>query len=410
MQSKRKRILTMLENGTITTDEALTLLENLSSPQADMEKNIQEPTVDIPQAEEVEAKEPKEESKEESKEEPKEDKGSSEQKSSGSDSTEKEEQTMDEFLEDLRKDFTTVGDRFMQFMQTAVQKVKGFDFESPFGHSTTFTHTITKPMKKIDELIIDIDNGKIAIHCVDEKEARAEFTVKAYNNESEEAAKTDFLEKILFVTDENKLRVSSAMKMTQVDLDLYVPKKKYAKLSARLMNGAFEMKDADIDNARVKTSNGKIDVENLTFKDAVFETANGSIRLNEISGDTLSAETLNGRVYIDGSLKDVKAQSLSGHVVITTTSTEAESIHAKSMSGSVELYIPANSALSGEIASNMGRLDLQLDDVNRTAEHEQLLQRTIRFEKDLDNNKTPLRIFGETKTGSVLICYNATAQ
>ena len=33
MQSKRKRILTMLENGTITTDEALTLLEKLNGEQ-----------------------------------------------------------------------------------------------------------------------------------------------------------------------------------------------------------------------------------------------------------------------------------------------------------------------------------------------------------------------------------------
>ena len=69
---------------------------------------------------------------------------------------------MDEFLEDLRKDFTNVGDRFMQFMQTAVQKVKDFDFESPFGQSATFTHTMTKPMKKIEDIIVDIHNGKIS--------------------------------------------------------------------------------------------------------------------------------------------------------------------------------------------------------------------------------------------------------
>ncbi|MBO1914390.1 hypothetical protein J4G37_57415, partial [Microvirga sp. 3-52] len=37
MQSKRKRILTMLENGTITTDEALTLLENLNEEQTSTE-------------------------------------------------------------------------------------------------------------------------------------------------------------------------------------------------------------------------------------------------------------------------------------------------------------------------------------------------------------------------------------
>ena len=66
---------------------------------------------------------------------------------------------------------------------------------------------------------------KLALHCVDEKEARAEFTVKAFNSESEEKAKEDFLEKIVFVTDDNKLRLSSAMKMTQVNVDLYVPQK-----------------------------------------------------------------------------------------------------------------------------------------------------------------------------------------
>ena len=72
---------------------------------------------------------------------------------------------MDEFLEDLRKDFTHVGDRFMQFMQTAVQKVKEFDFDSPFGNAVTFSHTMTKHAAGIEEILIDIDNGKVTIHC-----------------------------------------------------------------------------------------------------------------------------------------------------------------------------------------------------------------------------------------------------
>ena len=49
----------------------------------------------------------------------------------------------------------------MQFMQTAVQKVKSFDFDSPFGNTVTFNHTITKPATGIEEVIIDIDNGKV---------------------------------------------------------------------------------------------------------------------------------------------------------------------------------------------------------------------------------------------------------
>ena len=392
MQTERKRILTMLENGTITTDEALTLLETLGQTnQPATAKPIEKKTY-------------------ESNEEPvsqKQDKVDPFEKvEPNAENKEQGHPSMDEFLEDLRKDFSNVGDRFMQFMQTAVQKVKTFEFDSPFGNSQTFTHTMAKNASGIDKVVIDVDNGKVTIHTGETEEVRADFTVKSYNSESEEKAKKDFLEKLLFVNDEGKIRLSSDMKMAQVNVELYIPKKDYAKISVQLMNGSFKMKDATAENLRVKTANGKIEIAELTFKNGEFETVNGAIALNGVTGNTIEAETLNGRVYIDGAVKDVEAQSLNGHVVVTTTDPAAEKIEAKTMSGSVEIYIPAGSALSGEIASNMGRLDLQLDDVNRTVEQEQLLQRTIRFKKDVEGNTSPLHIFGEAKTASVLVCYN----
>ncbi|QUW23434.1 DUF4097 family beta strand repeat protein [Sporosarcina sp. Marseille-Q4063] len=418
MQSKRKRILTMLENGTITTDEALTLLEKLNGEQTTGQGTTEPSQTSTEGTAQSQAASETSEKEATSSEQGNEKTGStqnSEQseptgqsgQSGQSGKSKQSKQSMDDFLEDLRKDFTNVSDRFMQFMQTAVQTVKEFDIESPFGESVLFSHTINKPMDKIDELLLDIDNGKITVHYTDEKEARAEFSVKAFNNESETKAKEDFLEKVLVVTDENKLRISSKMKMTKVNLDLFLPQKEYKELNVRLMNGSFTMSDAEAKKVHVKTANGKIEISTLKFKTADFETANGEIRLTGLSGEKLSAETLNGRVYIDGDLQEVEAQSLSGHVVVTTTNNQAAKIDAKTMSGSVELYIPNGLSLSGEIASNMGRLDLQLDDVNRTAEQDLLLQRSIRFKKDVENQDNPLYIFGEAKTGSVLVCYNA---
>jgi len=390
MQNERKRILAMLENGTITTEEALTLLETLgNNGQVEQNAKAKQATVEV----------------EEKYNEPKVD--PFKKPDLTSEDKDENQPSMDEFLEDLSKDFTNVGDRFMQFMQTAVQKVKSFDFDSPFGSTITFNHTITKPANEIDEVIIDIDNGKVTIHTGDTEEVRADFTVKTYNSESEEKAKTDFLDKLLFVNDEGKIRISSDLKMVQVNIELFIPKKDYARISARLLNGSFQMKDASADKVKVKTANGKIEIAGLTFKNGEFETVNGSIGLNDVTATTIEAETLNGRVYIDGAVKEVEAQSLNGHVVVTTTDLTAEKIEAKTMSGTVEIYIPAGVALSGEIASNMGRLDLKLDDVDRTVEQEQLLHRTIRFNKDVEGNASPLHIFGEAKTGSVLVCYNA---
>ena len=79
------------------------------------------------------------------------------------------------------------------------------------------------------------------------------------------------------------------------------------------------MKDATAETVRVKTANGKIEIAGLTFKNGEFETVNGAIALNGVTATTIEAETLNGRVYIDGAVKEVEAQSLNGHVVVTTT-------------------------------------------------------------------------------------------
>ncbi|KXH79286.1 DUF4097 domain-containing protein [Sporosarcina sp. HYO08] len=378
MQNERKRILTMLENGTITTDEALTLLEALGKPE---------------QKQSSESVAPQEKPFEQSEFSQKTNRQTS--------------HSMDEFLEDLRKDFTNVGDRFMHFMQSTVQKVKEFDFDSPFGHSVTFTETMTKSADSLEELLITIDNGKVTIHAGEEEEIRAEFTVKAFNNESEEKARKDFEQKLLFVLDEGKLHLSSDLKMMQVNVELYIPGKVYERISTRLLNGAFKMKDIEAKKIRVKTANGKIDVSGLTFEDAEIETANGGIDLHHLTGNTLEAETLNGRVYIDGAVKEVEAQSLNGHVVVTTTDTAPKKVDAKTVSGSVEIYIPSDISLTGEISSNMGRLELQLNDVDRTAEQEQVLHRSIRFKKDAGDHQFPLHLFGEAKTGSVLVCYNA---
>src|SRR4051812_6306909 len=94
MQEERKRILDMVENGTITAQEALALLEELGKQSA--------PIISL------------------EKEEPKQEQTHAQNKHQNAD-----------FIEDLKRDFTVMGERFMQFMQGTVDKMKEFDFEMP---------------------------------------------------------------------------------------------------------------------------------------------------------------------------------------------------------------------------------------------------------------------------------------
>lgn len=384
MQDERKRILDMLENGIINAEEALLLLENLGKEQ--QAKGTQLPTQQPkPQPSQDEAK-------------------SAYDEAAGSQKGTKSGTSEEDFFEDIRRDFNQFGDRFMHYVQSAIEKVKGFDFDRPFGEPVEFHQTIVKDYSNFNEISVDIANGKLELYPSDESGIRAECHVKAYRAPSSEEAKNEFLEKFILVEDGSKLRLVSDSKLFQTNVVLYVPQQDYETFNGRLFNGAFKLTDLNINHLKVKTANGKIEVRGLNFTDADFETANGTVQIQEVNGEKLEVETLNGRVYVDGNVKDIEAQSINGHVVVTTKDPSARKIDARAMAGSVELYIPSGVPITGEIASNFGKMDLHLTDINRVNESEQFLQKSIKFSKDGEG--TPLIVFGEAKTGSVLVRYS----
>lgn len=306
----------------------------------------------------------------------------------------------------LSKDLNQFGDRMMNFMQTSVGKLKTMEFESPFGEAHQFTHTYTQEEASLHDIVADIANGQLEVYPSQDGTLRAECSVKAYRSESEEEAKQEFLDKFIFIADDEKLRIISDMKMMQVNIVLYVPEGDYEQLTVRLFNGGFTLKRINVKRIRAKTANGKIDLKNMRFDDAELETANGAIQVQEVHGHALETETMNGRIYIDGDIQSAEAKSLNGNVVVTTRSKEARKVEGKTLAGNVELYIPGHLPLKGEVSSNFGKMDVLLSDVDHTHEQGQFMQKSIRFSKEGEvAAAAPLLVYGETKTGSVLVRY-----
>jgi len=382
MQEERKRILDSVEKGTISAQEALVLLEALGHGEAKQKV----PTYSAQSQSESNTQSTHTYTE------------TNNQKNNSSHE--------DDFMDDIKRDFTQFGDRFMQFMQSAVGKMKSFDFDMPFGEPIQFHHTFTKDDVDIKEISADLANGKIEIYPSQDSHVRAECHVKVYRSPSEEEAKKEFLDKFVFVVDQQRLRMISDLKTTSVNVVLYVPQQFYHSISVRLFNGSFVGKHLESERLRVKTSNGKIELKDVRFEDGDIQTANGAIHVKEAKGNKIEAETINGRIYIDGYLKEIDAQSVNGHVVVTTKHPEARKIEGHAVAGAVEIYVPSNIALQGEVSSNFGKMEVALSDVTRLNEQEHFLQKSIRFTKDIaDTTKAPLHIKGEAKTGSVLVRY-----
>ncbi|WJY27715.1 DUF4097 family beta strand repeat-containing protein [Sporosarcina trichiuri] len=403
MQNERKRILNMLENGTISTDEALTLLEALSHQEVPGQQTGStaagpEPAEDGSQEQEQEQTQQRSQQQEEPK---------SKQNTSGK---RWDGASADEFMEDLRRDLSQAGEQFMQFMQTAVQKVKQFDMENPFGNAVAFEHTVKEDGKDIEELILDIDNGKCSIIPGEGDEITAAFSVKTFTSQTEEEAKREFLDKLVCTADAQSFHVASSSKMVQVNTMLTVPSKLYRKISVRMLNGGFDIRNLEADTLRVKTANGKVSMSYVKCREAAAETLNGEIRLLGFDANELDAQTVNGLVYVDGKVKETTARTLNGSISVTTTHDKADKIDVKSVGGNIELYVPNDQSLVGNLKSSIGSISVKLPDVEKTANQEQLLHRSMNFKKETDDSKALLHTFAESKTGSILVCYNSESK
>lgn len=387
MQSEKERILDMVENGTISAREAVELLRVIDGGGESRQSNDRYDYRDsrdkrkrggMFRPEDMVKRFSKDFSRDVSK----------------------------NMSKNLSKDLNQFGDRMMNFMQTSVGKLKTMEFDSPFGEAAQFTHTFTQEEASLKDIVADLANGQLEIYPSQDDGIRAECTVKAFRAESEEEAKREFLDKFVFIADDEKLRIISDMKMMQVNIVLYVPAAQYEQITVRLFNGGFSVKRIDAKRIRVKTANGKIDLKNMAFEEAEVETANGAIQVQEVKGSALEAETMNGRIYIDGDLQSAEAKSLNGNIVVTTRSKEARKVEGKTLAGNVELYIPQHLPLKGEVSSNLGKMDVLLSDVDHTHEQGQFLQKSVRFSKEGEvAAAAPLLVYGETKTGSVLVRY-----
>ncbi|WP_274309227.1 DUF4097 family beta strand repeat-containing protein [Solibacillus daqui] len=399
MQEQRKRILQLVENGTITAEEAIVLLEKLSGKNESTPLPVQPvvPPNEPKENEPVFKAEPVDEAKEQRKTTGFED-------IFGKSFNDKEfNKKMDDFMGDIKKDLSQLSTRMTGLVGAALSKLKDLDIETPFGEKVEFSKTYAYPAIDVRSIELDIANGKIDVVQATDELITIQVNGKTTLKGTEEETITHITESLVTKTDD-KIYMKSENKFTQLKVQIAIPKKHYDVFIARLMNGGISVENLDAKLIKARTYNGAIRVNHTQFDHAELQTSNGAVEARTVKGTDLEIETANGRIYVDGDLKEVDAESMNGHVVVTTSSAEANKVKARALAGSVEIYVPKTVALEGQIFSNLGKADVGLNDVKLYEEEEQFLLKSVRFTKELEGAKL-LKLTGESRTGTVLVRY-----
>lgn len=364
MKEERKRILKLVEEGKMTVEEALFLIEQLEQGKTqNQEKSTALSTnVNFEEAKKAEYKK-----------------------------------------EDYNTyNFNSVKDKVLDFVDSAFKKIKDFDLDLNFGHSVDITHIFQQGDTYLNQVDIDMANGSVKIVPWEQKDVRVECSAKVYRVENQDEARKKFLEDAIFTIENQKLRFSVQQKWMKVDAVIHIPKEEYENVRIRLFNGTIDGENLTIKDCRAKTANGKVLLENLECGKLETETVSGQISIQRSAIRELEAETINGAIKADGFFNHVDLQSFNGNVTCTVKNQDCESVEVKATTGSIEVTLPEKTPASGELKSNLGGFTIELDGIQVVEEKSDMVQKHLRF-KPADGGQKAVRLYADTKTGSIAV-------
>ncbi|MEK4908905.1 DUF4097 domain-containing protein [Niallia circulans] len=367
MADEKKRILELVESGKLTVDEALKLMEKVD--EVNEKKSLNEEEKIILEDFQKETK-----------------------------FHEKKKETSSNY----GFNFQAAKDKLFDIVDTTIKKVKEVDLDLNFGHFEEVSHIFQYhniAPKKVD---IDIPNGEVELIPWDQEEVSIECKAKVYRVNSLEEAKKVFLKEVDVIVDEERLVLKTNHKWMKVKTQVYIPQISYESAIIRLFNGPITTFDVKAEKLYAKTANGKITLKAGENKKVEADAANGSIKVEKGKMEKLDAETINGSITVDGYFNKVDLQAFNGSISCVNHSEACEILELQGTTGSIEVSLPESLAVSGELKTNFGGFNVELEGIQIIEEKNEVLQKTLQF-KSIQSSEHHTKIEANTKTGSIKV-------
>lgn len=359
MKEQRKRILDLVEQGKLSASEALTLIEKLEEEYSHKENEMLT--------------------------------------SLSSDSFSK-----DPFVEKEKAAGSSLSSKLVTFIDTAVKKVKELDLDLNFGGALNVQHIYQFKDADIRDFDIQLIHGSVNLQSWTQSDVRVECDAKVYRAENQELARETFMQNVDCSVDGSKFRFYTEKKTVKINMTLFVPEEQYELVKIKLFSGPIRGEDLNVRDFNAKTANGVISVLNFKGEKIEAETANGQIRLTNIEAAHTEAETINGLIHLNGKSERIDVQSFNGNIIVKLEDERCHTLYAKTATGNVDVYVPENVKINGELKSNLGSVAADLKDLEVLFEKNETVQKELRF-KSIAASEQTMSVFADSKTGSILL-------
>lgn len=403
MENERKRILELVKQGIISTEEALTLLENISkkegksataenfrtSEETTVEEDVQEETTyDYSQGWNTKENPYRGGATYKKRPEPKKDSDAN---------REKAQDTGRQIMDELSQ----AGEKFGKFLNSAFEQVK--DMPIPFLTSTKLERDFVYHDTTLSILEFEIANGNVEFKPSDNNDVKVHANIKLFKEYPEDEALQIFFDKTTLRVDEETLRFQSPSKQVVTNLTVYLPEREYDYVSVKILNGNFHVENLTGRDMFAKTTNGNISVGTLNTTLTEIESINGNVRVNNGTVRDLSLKTFHGNVAAKGAFDSTNLQTKTGNISFTLTNHDSSFLKTKTGVGNIEVLVPNELGVDGKLHTNLGKIQLGIRDADVLDETSDSVNKTILFTKLPKASEAVLKIEAEATTGNVRV-------
>lgn len=382
MREERKMILTMLQEGKITADEAQDLLEALALNQDTSKDRASEQWAEMREKVEQGIEQAREQIEERLKEVRVRVDAARDKWRSGEDYP----------IEGLEDVFVTVERGLSQFakeLPNVISRVVTFDFGQWTGipieqtYEGIFAEHVAAPTA-----FVSTRNGSVTWETWDEPGYKVAVTHKV-RAENEEAAQTRADRATRWETTDSGFRLTAGEERG-VTTNVHVTVPRHVRL-----------------HVETTTRNGTIRVQDLLVKAGRFTTANGNIRLKEIDAHELHATTVNGSVRVSGVITDLPDTVAGGDETgamrgAAGSTPQDANWQLNTTNGSIRIRLPHEGDVGYrfDLKTVNGRVRVELPDTEvATAD---FTRRSARWESPRYDEKTRrVNVYARTVNGSI---------
>lgn len=292
--------------------------------------------------------------------------------------------------------------KFSNLIDRVVNKLKDTDFDFNFGQSIEVDHVFQENEVFINRVKAHITNGGIQLHPWEEQSVRVECRASVFRTQSVEEAKSYFLKNVHFTTEKGELQLMVDENRMKVQANVYVPAQQYEEIQLRTSNGAISLEEIKSKSMTIRTSNGAVSLYRVKGESLTSSTSNGKIKLENSVWDKVDLETLNGAIRMNGMYEKVEAETLNGSITFVLDEALPGNASFKTVAGKIELLVPDSLRVDGNLKATIGSLNCYLDKVKMNKESKDVVQKRMEFVANEEASNT-YKIDAEAKTGSISI-------